>query len=205
MTHKRRFLRSNNRGFNLIEGAIVLAIAGLVIAAVFLAWDAVSTQNKIKQAAESVTVVVSNIRTAYASQTVISDNTGEGPFTTALADAEVVPRAWVRNGADNGSATGNLIINPWNNFTSVNRSNVGGTTGDSFYVRVNGLPNRATCNQLLSRVFGAAQSNGLARITGSGATINITNATNVNGVTTACGTTTNGVRGVAFFFMLKTT
>lgn len=204
MTRQRRFLRSNNRGFNLIEGAIVLAIAGLVIAAVFLAWDAVSTQNKIKQAAESVTVVVSNIRTSYAAQTVISDNTGEGPFTTALVDAEIVPRAWVSNGASVGTISGNLIINPWNNFTTVNRSNVGGTAGDSFYVRVSGIPTRASCNQLLSRVFGAAQSNGLARI-GGAATINITNATNVNDVTPACGTATNGARGLIFFFMLKTT
>lgn len=70
--HPKRRLRSNSeavahtqKGFNLIEAAIVLGVVGLVIGGIWVAAAAVSENHKIKQATSGVLSIVENIRRLF--------------------------------------------------------------------------------------------------------------------------------------------
>lgn len=57
------------RGFNLIEIAIVLAVVGLIIGGIYTAASAVTENNRRRNTQTHLLTIVQNIRTTYASQT----------------------------------------------------------------------------------------------------------------------------------------
>lgn len=65
---KKQNLKSQ-RGFNLIEIAIVLAVVGLIIGGIYTAASAVTENNRRRNTQTQLLTIVQNIRTTYASQT----------------------------------------------------------------------------------------------------------------------------------------
>lgn len=57
------------RGFNLIEIAIVLAVVGLIIGGIYTAASAVTENNRRRNTQTQLLTIVQNIRTTFASQT----------------------------------------------------------------------------------------------------------------------------------------
>ncbi len=72
----------NQKGFTLIEIAIVLTIVGLVIGGIWLAASTVLNNNKKTEATRQVIQIVQNTKNLFANQTGASPATG---FTQAIA------------------------------------------------------------------------------------------------------------------------
>ncbi len=174
-------------GYNLIEAAIVLGIAGLVIGAIFAAWGGVTSANKLRQSEEMMTVIVGQIRTTYGNRNTL-DNVSGGVFTNALLDAALLPDSWVVNNQILNPYGGNVIITPDTSGVSANK--------DAMNITFNKL-NKADCLKLASNVLGLARTQGLFKINST--TVNETS--NFSNISSAV--CTSGINNISFYFKLK--
>lgn len=166
----------NQRGFTLIEIAIVLTIVGLVIGGIWLAASTVLNNNKKSEMARQVIQIVQNTKNLFANQTGANPATG---FTQANArTAGIFPA---------GMVVGNFVRHPFATSTTADSVTVNGTGGNQITLIIGtgagavALPQDA-CIELVTRV--ATQENfsryGIASVNG------LTAGTNVNALAATC-------------------
>lgn len=161
--------RSSQRGFTLVELAIVLAIIGLVIAGIWTAAASVARRNRESKASQYLLEIVQNVRNLYAGQ---SSATG---LTLANAiTAGAIP-------ADMRSGTG--AVNPWNGAIDVATST---TSTSAFDVVYNNVP-IASCIGLLTTTSVNSMEIGLIGLKTTGGTITLPGPATVATASTACG------------------
>lgn len=80
--------QKQSRGFTLTELAIVLAIVGIVLGAIWVAAAQVFAANKANQATQDITTIVANIRSTFLSANSFSSS---GDQTTAMVTAGILP------------------------------------------------------------------------------------------------------------------
>jgi prepilin-type N-terminal cleavage/methylation domain-containing protein len=120
-----RLHRHDDRGFSLIETAIVLGVAAIILAAVWAAGSTAYENSRRGQLAERLAAVVNNIRVAYGGQTGIAGNLKallypdalnapkSATLTGHLAIVGTIPGDMIRDRSpfQNG---GNMIVDgPW--------------------------------------------------------------------------------------------
>lgn len=173
--------KQNQLGFNLIEAALVLGIVGLVIGGIFAAWGTVASQQRVRKASDMATVIVGQIRSAYASRTTFdsSDTASGTTFTQALVAANLIPVEFLSGGNVKNPWGGNVLVTP-------------DTTGMT--VRYDTVSS-ADCKKLANSVLGSARNQGLTLIDGQAITTT-TNFASISG--NIC---SNGV--LSLYFLLK--
>ena len=81
-------IRRPNTGFTMIEIAIVLAIVGLILGAIWVAAKAVIDSNRANQAAQDIATITSNLRSTFIAQNSFS---ATGDQTSALVSEGIIP------------------------------------------------------------------------------------------------------------------
>ncbi|HRJ12442.1 MAG TPA: type II secretion system protein [Alphaproteobacteria bacterium] len=163
----------NQKGFTLIEIAIVLTIVGLVIGGIWLAASTVLNNNKKSELSRQVVQIVQNTKNLFANQTGASPATG---FTTDTArNAGVFPA---------GMVVGNFVRHPFATVLTANSVTLNANAGNQLTLLLgtaaNPLP-RDACIELVTRVatqenfsrYGIFSVNGLT----AGATVQNLSAT----------------------------
>ncbi|MDP9196016.1 MAG: prepilin-type N-terminal cleavage/methylation domain-containing protein [Pseudomonadota bacterium] len=126
---KRRQL--SQRGFSLLEMAIVIGIIALIIGGIWLAYAAVTSNKREADANGQVLTIAHNMRNLYVNQ-----NGGDGASMANLIAAGIFPGNMV---------SGTTVTNPWNGTVTITVPN-GGTT---FTIIYNGVPEKS-CIELVS-------------------------------------------------------
>jgi type II secretory pathway pseudopilin PulG len=191
MNRARRF--SNQKGYNLIEAAIVLGIAGLVVGAIFAAWGAVTSQNKMRRAQDQITVIVNQIRSTYGNRNTL-DNTSDGTaFTGALLSAGLLPDSWT-------TSNSSVIGNPYGGNILVTPDSVSsGGSKDAMSIALSGL-GQADCYKLASNMVGSGRSQGLYKVNSTA----VNNTTKFTDVKSGVCTSTVAPNTLTLYFSLKT-
>lgn len=160
----RRRRAAKNKGFNLIEAAIVLGIVGLVVGGIWVAATSVYANLRSKRATDELLGIAQSVRALYATAT----TTGPGPvdLTGALAQANVFPGDVLTTTAtlSNSSNT----ANPWSGNISVGAFNALGT---QFYVTFSNVP-PAACADFVIRNTGTSRDAGMTAVAGAVGTLN---------------------------------
>lgn len=143
--------KNDERGFSLIEAAIVLAVMGLVIGGIWVAAAAVQSNWREQTAQSQLLTLVSNVRNLYQGQ-----RTFGTPSMTALITAGVIPAEAI--------SSNDAAVNPWGGALTV----IAASSAQQFTVQSAGIPDSA-CVELLTRNIETAQDYGLTAVTaGSG-------------------------------------
>ncbi len=132
-------LGRRNRGFSLVELAMVLAIIALLVAGIMLFFSNASQAAKTNDAMTELAAIQQTVRSLYAGQ----------PAYTGLTAAQVGASGQLPNKWTNGGTT---VIDPFGStvtFTVVTTN----TAGDSFSVELAGVP-QAACNKMLTMDMG---------------------------------------------------
>ncbi|HNC96413.1 MAG TPA: hypothetical protein PKW90_09840 [Myxococcota bacterium] len=82
------------KGFNLIEAAIVLGVVGLVIGGIWVAASAVTNSRRNNETISGVLTAVDQLKKLYPLGIVGSINTYITPTATQMASMDVFPRSW---------------------------------------------------------------------------------------------------------------
>ncbi len=190
---KRATRIANSQGYNLIEAAIVLGVAGLIVAGIFSAWGAVSSQNRMRRAQDQIMVIVNQIRSTYGNRSQM-DNTTDGlAFTNALVNAGLLPDSWISN------TTSNALGNPYGGTIVVTPDSMPSSTmKDSMNITLSQVSQK-DCYKLASNMVGAARNQGLYKIDSATISTTSTFAQVKNSVCTNA-TSPNSLR---LFFSLK--
>ncbi len=181
LTRNQRPRKDNQRGFNLIEASLVLGIVGLVIGGIFAAWGTVASQQRVRKAADMTTLIVGQIRTAYAARATFdaSDTASGTTFTQALVAANLIPVEFLVNNTVKNPWGGNVLITPDTTGMNVSYSAV----------------NAADCKKLANMILGNARNQGLTRIDSQ----TIDSTTSFSSITgSICGSNT-----LSLYFLLK--
>lgn len=88
MANMQSYMKQRNTGFTLTEIAIVLAIVGIILGAIWVAAKSVLDASRTNQAIQDISTMATNMRSVFAAQTqfTISDDQ-----TSAMISAGVVP------------------------------------------------------------------------------------------------------------------
>jgi type II secretory pathway pseudopilin PulG len=140
--------KKSQRGFNLIEAAIVLGIVGLVIGGIWVAASAVQENMRKSDASKGMIQMVQNVRNLYYGQT--PDATGD--ITADLVNANAIPGDFV-----NGTGA----RNPWNGVVTVSIADA--TNYDEIDIAYVGVP-KSACIEMTSRNTNISTGVGLQQI-----------------------------------------
>ena len=125
-----------NKGFSLVEIAMVLAIIALLVAGVMLFFSNASNAQKTNDAMTELAAVQQVVRSIYAGQPSYN-----GLTSAVLASSAQLPNKWV-------SAAGGLV-DPFAGAVTV----VAVNTDQNFSVTMTNVPN-ASCNKMVTTDFG---------------------------------------------------
>ena len=148
----------NQRGFTLIEIAIVLTIVGLVIGGIWLAASTVYNNRKKTQLGQDAVQIVQNVRNLYAGQ---SASTANSITTAAAITAGAIPSNLILAG--NATATTAFGGGSLTTVTSPN--------ANQFVITMSGIPQDACIEMLSGRLAQTAQGArriGLVTVNGVG-------------------------------------
>lgn len=161
------------RGFNLIEIAIVLAVIGLIIGGIYTAASAVTENNRRRNTQAQILTVVQNVRTAFATQATFVAPTNANINTMRLFPGDLVFDA----------GTGNF------------QNSYGGTVtiaavaaGTQFSLAFTNV-SQGGCIEILSKAFGSSVNTlqvGLVAANGGAAVAAVNDGITINEATAAC-------------------
>lgn len=176
------------RAFTLAEAAIVLAIVGIVLGAIWAAGAMVYRNMQIGQTISHLVTVVQNVRNLYASQSSFSSATGTN-ITSDLVKAEMFPAMILDKST-------RLPVTSWGTDIKV----YVGSTKDSFKVSFESTLPEETCRSLVGRMGGKGRLKGLVQVEAGGSTY--TEAS--NGLNNLTPTSITGTcNSASFTFKLK--
>jgi type II secretory pathway pseudopilin PulG len=140
------------RGFNLIEAAIVLGVVGLVIGGIWVAAAAVQSNMRESDASKQLIQMVQNIRNLYYGQTLTADATG---LIDELISAGAIPKDMV--------ASATAATDPWSGAVTVDITNDLGGSYDDIEISFAAVPKDA-CIEMTSRNTNISTGTGLQQI-----------------------------------------
>lgn len=210
MSIRRR--RATQKGFNLIEAAIVLGIVGLVVGGIWVAATSVYSNLRSKSASDLLLKVAQSVRALYATSatTGYAANTD---ITAFMAQSNVLPTGALTTAST--AATAANTVNPWNGQIGIDaRAN-----GTSFAVTFSNVPSPACVDLVMRNVAGTGRDAGLIQFGGGAAanlaagtasypttaTQNVTIGTVVTltQAQTVCDSGASNTRNVGFLFNLR--
>lgn len=167
---------ARQRGFNLIEIAIVLAVIGLIIGGIYTAAAAVTENNRRRNTQAQILTIVQNIRTAYATQAAFA-----APTNANINTMRLYPGDLVFDGTNFQNAYGGTVT------VAATALGAGGGAGSSFQLSFSNV-SQGGCIEILSKAFGSQVNTaqvGLVAANG-GAAANPAGGITIAEATTAC-------------------
>ena len=147
--------RAANKGFNLIEAAIVLGIVGLVVGGIWVAATSVYANLRTKQATDQLLQIAQSMRSLYATQ-VNAANAAAVNITTSVAT--VFPADMLR--VNPPTAAGDTL-NPWSANGGANvMIGHAAANATTFFIGYGSVP-RSACVDLISRNSGISGLTGI--------------------------------------------
>ncbi len=144
-------ISKRQRGFNLIEAAIVLGVVGLVIGGIWVAAAAVQENMRNGDASKGLIQIVQNVRNLYYGQT----PTATATITTDLISANAIPANFISNST--------TAINPWNGSVAVRITGASAAAYDQIQIDYVSVP-KSSCIALTSQNTNISTGTGLASI-----------------------------------------
>lgn len=133
MKRNNRWSRLRKRGLSLVEGAAVLAIAGVVFASALLLYNMANQSRLVSQATQDLTVVQQAIRSLYVSQP-----SYDGVGSSVLVSTKALPARMITSaGVLRHSLNGNINVSE-------------ATSGSSFIIEFTNVPQEACVKMLLN-------------------------------------------------------
>lgn len=143
-------LNRRQRGFNLIEAAIVLGVVGLVIGGIWVAAAAVQSNLRESDASKGLLQIVQNVRNLYYGQSPTTTTVTD--ITTALISANAIPGDFV--------VSTTAAKNPFNGDVTVSLT---GDPNDTIEISYDAVP-QDSCIELTSRNTSLSSGIGLTQI-----------------------------------------
>ena len=205
MSIRRR--RAAQKGFNLIEAAIVLGIVGLVVGGIWVAATSVYANLRSKSATDQLLAIAQGVRALYATSANMANTAAD--VTALMAQANVLPGDVLTTARS--AATSANTVNPWNGLVGVVGNAAANAT--SFAVIYSNVPS-AACVDFVLRNVGTSHDTGMSNVyygaTGAvnalpGANIAVAPGAAITLVNTqtACDPAGGTVRNIGFMFSLK--
>lgn len=211
---KMRRRRAANKGFNLIEAAIVLGIVGLVVGGIWVAATSVYANLRSKRATDELLGIAQSVRALFATSTTM--NNAAADMTAVMAQANVLPSDTLTTTP--AAALSSNTANPW----AGGNISVGSyiAAGTQFYITFSNVPT-AACVDFVSRNTGPARDSGMLGVVGaagtSGAVLPVPGAIGVGAMPVAgtaltlaniqnaavCNSAAAGLVNVSFIFTLR--
>ena len=141
-------ISKRQRGFNLIEAAIVLGVVGLVIGGIWVAAAAVQENLRNGDASKGLIQIVQNVRNLYYGQT----PTATATITTDLISANAIPSNFISNST--------TATNPWNGAIAVR---ITGASYDQIQIDYVSVP-KSSCIALTSQNTNISTGTGLSSV-----------------------------------------
>ncbi len=214
LSMRRRRLAAQ-KGFNLIEAAIVLGIVGLVVGGIWVAATSVYANLRSKTATDQLLKIAQGVRALYATSSTVGGANG-GDLTPSMAQANVLPSD-VLTGAPSAATAANTV-NPWGgNIGIYGAPNSNGTAVAGFSIVFTNIP-AAACTDFVMRNLGVGRDSGLFDAIGAaggasayaappgtialvaGTPLPLATATGANMCNSAAA---NAARNVTFYFNLR--
>lgn len=206
MTRRRR---ATNKGFNLIEAAIVLGIVGLVVGGIWVAATSVYANLRSKRATDELLAVAQNVRALYATSSSLG-TLATVDMTTLLAQANAFPSDMLTQPA--GTTTSANTANPWSGQVGVVAGGLANAT--TFTIVFSNVPPAACVDFLMRNAGGTGRDSGMTVVVGgangvpSAVPATAQNLTTGVGLTllqaqTVCASAAAANRNVGFTFNLK--
>ena len=156
--------KRKSKGFTLTEIAIVLAIVGLILGAIWVAAKSVMDANRATQAVQDITTIASNMRSTFSAQ---SSFASAGNQTASMITAGIIPTNLVASG-------GTTATNSWQGQIIIY---LGVPDARHFRVSYYGTPHDA-CFRIASQIMNIGTSDSAVDfVTNSGASGAISTAT----------------------------
>lgn len=211
---KLRRRRAANKGFNLIEAAIVLGIVGLVVGGIWVAATSVYANLRSKRATDELLGIAQSVRALFATSTVTG--LGAVDMTAAMAQANVLPTDTMT--ATPAATLSSNTANPWAG------GNIGvasyNAAGTQFSITFSNVPT-AACIDFVMRNTGPSRDSGMLGVVGaagtSGAVLPVPGALGVGAMPAAgapfllvtaqnaavCNAAAAGLVNISFIFTLR--
>lgn len=146
---RKEYKRLRQRGLTLIEAAVVLGLASLVIAGVMVFYQSASVGAKTTEALGELASLQQAIRTVYSGQP-----TYDGLSAEALAATRSIPGKMVV-----GTGPSTTLRHAFNGQVSVQAETIaGGTANNGFSIQFEGLPSEA-CSRMATMDLGTGLFN----------------------------------------------
>ena len=157
LSMRRRRLAAQ-KGFNLIEAAIVLGIVGLVVGGIWVAATSVYANLRSKTATDQLLKVAQGVRALYATSSVTGSANGTD-LTASMAQANVLPSDILTTAPNAADATN--TVNPWGgNIAVYSAPNSAATAQAGFAITITRIP-AAACTDFVMRNLGVGRDSGL--------------------------------------------
>ncbi len=183
----------SDRGFSLIELSIVLVVAGLVIAGIWIVMSTVNQNAREARLTSQVTEIMGNGRRVFGRASELPNVSGTGPFTRASITAGVFPADMVRNDTTAIHALGsNAYLAYAFSGTPVLNLTLAGIRADN-------------CSKLVTKVVGSAnvrEQYGINALIIGATSINLSGDIPVRDLVNACSSGGTGGFNVTFQFTI---
>lgn len=212
LSMRRRRLAAQ-KGFNLIEAAIVLGIVGLVVGGIWVAATSVYANLRNKTATDQLLKIAQGVRALYATSANMANAAVD--VTQDMARANILPGNLLTTTAT--AATSANTVNPWNGNVGVLGATAAGAgaaaNATAFAVVFSAIPS-AACVDFLMRNAGSSRDTGLNTIVygasavpnampGTAIALTAGTAISLANAQTACDSAGNSLRSLGFVFSLR--
>jgi len=158
--------RAANKGFNLIEAAIVLGIVGLVVGGIWVAAASVYDNLRSKTATDQLLSIAQAMRSLYATSATVDPANGTN-LTAIVAPANVLPSNTLTTTPD--LTTSANTSNPWGgNLAVFSAPSSNALVGGGFVIQFTRVP-AAACANFLMRNAGQGRDSGMYAVDGAAA------------------------------------
>ena len=154
--------RAANKGFNLIEAAIVLGIVGLVVGGIWVAATSVYANLRSKRATDQLLSITQGIRALFATSSSLG-TLAAVDITPLMAQSNVIPTDMLSTTPD--LATSANTQNPWSGQIGVVAGGLANAT--TFAVVYSNVPPAACVDLLMRNAGGTGRDSGMTQVSGA--------------------------------------
>lgn len=184
---KDKYSKLRQRGLTLIEAAMVLAIATLVVAGIMIFFQSASINNKTNEAMAELNNLQSSVRSVYAGQ-----STYAGLTANNLIAARTVPSKMI-----SGVGAAATLRHAFNGAATIAAASVpSGSLNNAFTITFSNIPQEA-CSKM--GLFDLGNGLALSTINGDPIITDAIRQPSVTGVTGACDNANNNTMTWTFF------